>query len=368
MTHFPKFRLLLTIGFIIFSFSNCVALSSIDPPLEITKVAEIQTGGTVLSIVIKDDLLFIVDHLGLLIYNISIPSDPIRIGENLDGGTGHDIYVEGNYAFIADLDEGLEIYDVQDPFNPQKVGTFYEGIEVAELSVQESICYATVDTSTFAILNVSEPTNIVELSEKEISASCDICYIDDTVYVSDWYLGLLIYDIQDVTNPILVGNYDDGEVRIGEIFAEDKVIYAACRTDGFRVLNISDPMNPILIGEYVDMGDDIGALGVYKQNDYAFVCDYDEGLKILDVKDPTNPQLRGFYGGNRIFGVRTVKEYVYLVQSGGIIQILQIPEKITPTTSSGPSSTPKTTSGFEILIIIGLELVLIRRKAREKRN
>jgi hypothetical protein len=353
-----------------FSFNNCSANVSMTVSLEMTKVGEIQTGGAPCAIQIKDDLLYIADHLGLLIYNVSDPSVPKKIGENLDGGIGHDVHVENNLAYVADLTDGLEVYNISDPTNPEKIGTFFDGTEVAQVFVQETVCYATVTESIFAVLNVSDPTSIEQLGESEISAGLDICCFGDSAFIADWKNGLLIYDISNSTNPQLVGKYNTTET-FRTIFVEKDVVYASCRLDGFKIISVSDPANPVLIGEYLNVSNNIGAIGVYKQDDYAFVCDYDEGLKVLDVSNPEKPLLNGFYSGNRIFSVSVVNEYVYIIQSvqyGGIVKILQINEiDQSSTADTTEDTTSATTPSWNVLLwLLSFIVILSLRRLRKK--
>lgn len=51
------------------------------------------------------------------------------------------IEVEGDYAFIADLCEGLRIIDISDPTNPVEAGTFDAGCMVFDLAVTDEYVY-----------------------------------------------------------------------------------------------------------------------------------------------------------------------------------------------------------------------------------
>ncbi len=347
--------------------------------LELIKISEIQTGGVAIDIQIINDTLYVADHLGLLIYNVSNPNHPQKIGEKLDTGTSHGIHVKGNFAFVADLDDGLEVYDISDPRNPQKIATYFNGRDVTDLFVQDSFCYASVDESEFAVLYVSDPTNITKVGHYDIVSGINICCINNTAFVADYTAGLLILDISNASNPQLIGMYNDGDIVRG-IDVEDNIVYASCGTDGgFKTIDANDPSNPVLRGEYQNIS---RGIGVVKKDDYVFVCDYDEGLKILDVKNPLNPTLCGSYSGNRIFGVNVVKEYAYLLQSGGIIQIIQIKNLPSSTSSSTAlesstssstalesSSSSSTAFGFELVyFIIGLGIIALLQKNEKYRR
>lgn len=328
--------------------------------LELTKVGEIQTGGVAVDIQVRDDMLYVADHLGLLIYNISAPDHPQKLGQYLDGGTGHGIHVAGSYAFIADLDDGLEVYDICTPTSPQKIGSYFNGEEVVDLFVQGSLCYASVDDLEFAILDVSDPGNITRIGHyDDIVVGYGIYCINNTAFVADYDAGLLILDISNTSNPHLIGKFNDGDI-VRAIDVEDDIVYASCSTDGgFKTINVTDPSNPVLLGEYQHISHGIG---VDKKDEYVFVCDYDNGLKILDVDNPINPTLCGSYEGNRFFNVYVVKEYAYVLQSGGVIVIIQINKS---SSSISYSSTP----GFELVyFILGYGLISLLQKNKEHKK
>ena len=47
-----------------------------------------------------------------------------EIGQLPEEGLAYDVYVDGNYAYLADDSAGLEIYDISDPSDPVQVGNF----------------------------------------------------------------------------------------------------------------------------------------------------------------------------------------------------------------------------------------------------
>ncbi|MFX1284712.1 MAG: LVIVD repeat-containing protein [Promethearchaeota archaeon] len=329
--------------------------------LELTKVGEIQTGGVAVDIQVIDDLLYVADHLGLLIYNISAPDYPQKVGQYLDGGTGHGIHIDGSYAFIADLVDGLEVYDICTPTSPQKIGSYFDKRMVVDVFVQGSLCYASVHGTEFAVLDVSNPGNITRIGHyDDIVVGYSIYCINNIAFVADYDAGLLILDISNASNPHLIGKFNDGDI-IRAIDVEDNIVFASCATDGgFKTINVTEPSNPVLLGEYQNIS---FGIGVDKKEEYAFVCDYDNGLRILDVDNPVNPTLSGSYEGEKFFHVHVVNEYVYVLQSGGIILILQINKN---TSSTSDSSTP----GYELvyfLLIFGLISLLHKNKHRKNK-
>lgn len=312
----------------------------------------------------------------MLIYNISDPTSPEKVGEYLDTGTSHGISIKNKFAYIADLDEGLEVYNVTDPGQPQKIKTYFYKSEATEITFEHSICFVALTDSRFIALNVSNPLDINQLGEYNITGGLDFFTTENYAFIPERPSGLVILDIKNSSDIQLVGEYNDGEY-IRSVFVEEDYIYAACTTNGFKIISISEPSNPELIGEYNDVGDNLGVYGVHKYRNYALLCDYDEGLKVLDISDPKNPYLSGSYNGSRFFGICNKENNAIIVQSGGIIQIVKLVELVTTTNVPTSISSAVTTSNektpfFTIPNIIILSLVIVKCKPKRgkkaKRN
>jgi hypothetical protein len=78
---------------------------------------------------------------GVLVYDFSVPSEPIFLDELYNGGDAGDIVISGNYAFVAAVEEGLEILDITDPENLVEVAQFNDGGIARNVFVQENIAY-----------------------------------------------------------------------------------------------------------------------------------------------------------------------------------------------------------------------------------
>ena len=94
-----------------------------------------------------------------------LPVQLIEVGFNDELGSPHNVFVSGDYAYIADSFNGLRVVDVSDPTNPQEVGFF-------------------------------DPTGP--------TAGQGVFFSDPYVYLADG-LGLLVLDVSDPTAPIEAG-------------------------------------------------------------------------------------------------------------------------------------------------------------------
>jgi hypothetical protein len=60
------------------------------------------TGGAILDVFVKDNYAYCASVSGLLIFNVSNPSNPQLVGKLLMPNSARGVYVSGNYAYVAD--------------------------------------------------------------------------------------------------------------------------------------------------------------------------------------------------------------------------------------------------------------------------
>ena len=61
---------------------------------------------------------------GLQVIDVSNPANPQRVGGYDTSGDAQGVAVSGNYAYVADGGAGLQVIDVSNPANPQRVGGY----------------------------------------------------------------------------------------------------------------------------------------------------------------------------------------------------------------------------------------------------
>ncbi|MFX0172992.1 MAG: hypothetical protein ACFE9L_13850 [Candidatus Hodarchaeota archaeon] len=98
--------------------------------LLIEKLASISIPGMLSGIQVVIKIAYIGDHShGLKIYNMSNPENPSLIGSSDLPGIYHDLYVDVDreLAYLADLEDGLEILDISILSNPIHVVNYSVG-------------------------------------------------------------------------------------------------------------------------------------------------------------------------------------------------------------------------------------------------
>ncbi len=147
--------------------------------------------------------------------------------------------VKGELAYITIRDQGFQIINISNPFNPRLVGTFRIKQIIRYMCVGENHAYLFVDNNGILIIDISEPSNPVHVKTFTIN-----------VYTRHMKLS---------------GNY---------LFFCDEIY--------LKILNVTDPANPVLINtNYTFL---CWPYDVFFQNDYAyFICN--EKLTIINTSN-----------------------------------------------------------------------------------
>jgi len=259
---------------------------------------------------------------GLRIYDITDPTSPQSVGHIDDGGIAYGIYVSGAYAYLANGTDGLRIYDVSDPTSPQSVGHIDNGGTAYGIYVSGSYAYLANNTGGLRIYDVTDPTSPQSVGNIDDGGNAYGIYVSGSyAYLANFSDGLRIYDITDPTSPQSVGHIDNGSYA-SDIYVSGSYAYLANLDDGLRIYDITDPSSPQSVG-HIDNGGQ--ANGIYVSGSYAYLANYAGGLRIYDITDPTSPQSVGHIRDEGYAnGIYVSGSYAYLANYGGGLRIYEI--------------------------------------------
>ncbi len=266
---------------------------------------------------------------GLLIIDISDPTDPHETGYIQVHGGAYNLCAVGDYAYVSDGDPGFRIFDVSDPTDPNTIGTFQTPYFPWKIVVDGDYAYVADGHSGLTILDISDPANpqLIDSFFEDVDFR-DIYVLGQHAYVLDEnivpYGGVHIVNISDLLDPYIEGSYP---IRVPErINLYGDYSYILDNQDDIHILDISNPSEPSYSGRY----DSPRLLtGVFVDGDYAFVPASHPALIVIDVTDPTNPAYAGIsdsVGWSR--DIHISGDYAYLV--GSDLQILDISDPSHP--------------------------------------
>ncbi|NHK30194.1 MAG: hypothetical protein FK730_02505 [Asgard group archaeon] len=205
--------------------------------------------------------------------------------------------VNGDIAvFDDDQLVGMVILNISNPINPEFIDIFPEFSGLLDIIVEETRIYVSHNERGVEVISIDDINNPISLgnnSQGSLYAPLRIERKDDLIYAATQFDDLVVYNVSDPSNITIVGSYENptsGAYGI-DLCIVDNLVYLADRNGGLVILNISNPNNPVKIGETYS-GEFVNAVVVH--NNVAYInCVGEEPHKIaiIDVTDPTNPQL-----------------------------------------------------------------------------
>ena len=199
--------------------------------------------------------------------------------EELEGPKGITAVTIGSstYALAASYrDNGVQIMDITDPFNPVPIAAVTDGVNgFEELEGARDITAVTIGSSMYAIVTAS---------------------VDN---------GIQIINITDPSNPTPASHIssipgihfgDPREVTTVTIGSSTYALVAASRS-GVHIIDITDPSSPVSVAYVSDADTGFDALGnprgitttTIGSSTYAIVAAFEGAVQIMDITDPSAP-------------------------------------------------------------------------------
>jgi hypothetical protein len=218
-------------------------------------------------------------------------------------GQANDIFIQGDYAYIADGSRGLLILDIASPYFPSFVASYNTPGPAYRVFVSEDYyCYVIYELSGNRLVNIYDiaTPNNPSLAGNLDSTSAD--YLD--IYAANHYAyvgagsnGFKIYNMVDPTRPSLMGVIN-GFFPQNRIWLSGNYIYMTYyNTSGgksrYQPINVSNPASPLLLTPVDLFNEPVHDFEVF--NNYLYACFADSGLRILEVSNPTDPSLISGY-------------------------------------------------------------------------
>jgi len=275
------------------------------------------------------NLLFAVGGHGLVVFDISNPEDPKKLGSVIETGViraskthtkdYHEVarlaaecVLVGDVLFVAG-NKGLASFDVSNPAAPEHKSTLNTGAishsSDAALAVLGNLLYV-AGGDGLAVINISDPTelkrvgDVIDTKALSMSGGAAITITESIMYVAGGK-GLAVFNIENPQAPTKVGEtIDTGALSDSQAGATlgllGSVMYVL-GGKGLAVFDLSDPLKPQRIGDVINTdtiswdGDVamefVGCKDVQQRD--TLVIAGGKGLRVFSIADPKQPQAIG---------------------------------------------------------------------------
>ncbi|MDB4391605.1 leucine-rich repeat protein, partial [Akkermansiaceae bacterium] len=251
------------------------------------------------------------------------------------GGYAGEVVVDGNYAYVADGQQGLTVVNVGDPESPTLAGNYDPSWDIGDVAISGGYAYLANQSGGVRVVSIADPSNPTEVAQYNTAGSArGIDVSGNYAYVADGS-GLVILDVSNPSAPVLVGtsNTPDFAYRVD---VEGGYAYVADRAGGLQIVDISDPSSPQIVGSYSTQAGSNWSTGaawdVKVEGGYAYVAASGAGLIIVDVSNPANPVLEGSYSTNvgDARGVYVLSGKAYLAASSSGLLVIDVTSPSSP--------------------------------------
>jgi len=291
---------------------------------------------------------------GLQVVNANVPEQPMLISSVSTSASVDylDYWSHNVYASGAGTRE-VYIFDVLSQQEPTLMHTLLSRGNVTDVTASAGLLYVTSDAGagTLEIFDVHDPANPQKLGSIAIRDARRVDVSGDYAVVIS-RTSVTILDVRDPLLPTAVGMVALPGIRCARLL--NNVLYIGHRGtsgefDSLAIYNIDTPQAPAQISDVVAEGlipiMDIDIIG-----SNAFLLGTNQ-LYAFDVSDPTIPVANGAYGsllqGNRVFGAGS--RVVVADRFGGIYIFAATNPTSTPTPNNSPTR-------YKVIVPIAVDL------------
>ena len=252
------------------------------------------------------DHLYIVNEMsgldaGMQVIDMSPLPDSVPIKRDTYTGIiqSHNLWIDTDlgYGFIEKYyPENIHVIDLSDPDIPVHTASlsYWDGENCHDIYTRNNIAYISEGYSyEFGLYNISNITDPIQLANIPSFGYAHNAWLNEEgthLVTAEETVGMTvkIWDIQDLSNINLVGEYLGENSLAHNVHVKDDFVYISHYTTGLKILDIFDPSNPIEVAAYDTYPDDdnngfYGCWGAFPftSNNYVFASDMQYGLFVL---------------------------------------------------------------------------------------
>lgn len=256
--------------------------------------------------------------------DITNHDDPFILEELYNFHQVNNIAIKDSIAYVSDSNS-LKLVDYND-LNNITISTYFDTEEVNYVDIYEDQAVF-IYSNGFEIIDVSNASSPVQI----ISVPTD--YYVERAKINEEFLylmvedGIKIFDISQINNPILLGEYVDAFYNLDSFAVHNDKIYIADWT-GITVIDISDPTDPSFIATNPNF---LLPQNISIQDDILYLCDFLYGFSMFDIQDLNDPILINTYSTPReAIHYATHGDILYLIDWSYGLQVVNMDESANP--------------------------------------
>ncbi|MFA7329964.1 MAG: hypothetical protein WC326_02715 [Candidatus Delongbacteria bacterium] len=313
--------------------------------------------GEVADVAVGQDVLYLAanQRAGVLTFPLAAEAAPFPAG----GAPGIDsLYAPGDVDYLSahllaerylflKLSTNLLVFDVQDPYQPHYMRTFFaSGVNEVETVVEDGTAYLyysdrsdglslhafpldpaglPADSPARWFHNGANPTtDYVDTFLDYENDGNDLDVVDDLIFLADGRYGLKIFQHQGARMPMRLSEL--ATLRLPgdalRLSVRDGLAAVALGSGGLAVVDVSDPSRPYLRSVLRPGGT---TLDVELKDDHAYLASSSKGVIVADLRDPSRPVPRWQHEGGYARRLQLAHGRIYVADEDEGLLILADP-------------------------------------------
>jgi hypothetical protein len=260
-------------------------------PSNPTKVSSLSEGvrGYSIKIAKKEDIVYITaNSYGVSVVDVSNTSAPEVTSSNLNMKPAKNLHVMGDYLITAISEQGFKMAYLEEPAYPDIRGLthtngYAKGVTTSADASTLFVATGEMGLSLFDISVIDDGYGTYpHLGWMDLPGYAESIALKEDAsiaFVACGDAGLQIVDYSNTSNLKVIGSYDTGG-HANEIKYQNGKVYITAESGGLQIFDVSDASEPKLLG-IIDTED---ANGLDIDQDYIYVADTEEGLIIVEIK------------------------------------------------------------------------------------
>ncbi len=241
-------------------------------------------------VIIEDNVMFFTDQHGFNVYNVSDPSNPVKMGNTPVPGKTSNFTIAGNHAYVC-VDFGIAIINIADTNSPQVIHVEFLDYRPYKIIIDEGHAFVAGNDGVRSY-SLPNPDELVFLQNLYIQPG-NILFAGIEKYGNYiFYVNQVNLHVVDVSNPasMIAGmniSLSPGGSCWGNLAIKDNYLLVVS-TQRLRIFDLANPAEPSLV--YNDLPASHTIYDIVVEDDYAIVNhNSNQRWTILDITDPANP-------------------------------------------------------------------------------
>ncbi len=265
------------------------------------------------DMIVRGRRLFVANHVGIRMWNISDPGEPVSIGYWNTPGPARGVALGERHVFAAAGDLGIQGVDLTAPGRFQEHFTFSEPAN--SVAIDGTTAYLATTSGSLVSVSLTGGGAPAMLDSVDLGTAVAVTVSGNHAFVATGTNGISVVDITDPSDMTVVGTAQQtGSTRDVSVFGD--YAYVASR-EGLQVFRVSDPTSPQFVG-FFDSRFSMNRVEVHGRIAYVTESEYfrPSVLYLIDISQPETPILIDeWYVGTMVYDLTVRDGYALMADN-----------------------------------------------------